>query len=85
MQHTCQKNSQQLAQRSLEFLEVHKVSERLVLINLGSCVTSAKCGCSGISAKCNTESVCFVSSDHMMHSDHDSACLQCSVWCSGSM
>lgn len=50
VQQTCQKSSQQLAQRSLEFLEVHKVSERSVQINSGSCAISAKFGCSGVSS-----------------------------------
>ena len=50
MQQTCQKSSQQSAQRSLKFLEVHKVSERSVQINSGSCVISVKFGCSDISS-----------------------------------
>jgi hypothetical protein len=49
VQQTCQKSSQKMAQRSLAFLEVHEVSERSVQINIGSCVISAKFGCSGIS------------------------------------
>jgi hypothetical protein len=50
VQQTCQKSSQQLAQRSLELLEVHKISERLVQINSGSCVISAKFDFSGLSS-----------------------------------
>jgi hypothetical protein len=50
VQQTCQKSSQQLAQRSLEFLEVHKISEKSVQINSGSCVVSAKFNFSGFSS-----------------------------------